>query len=225
MRLFVVLAASSLSLGLLGLGAAGCHKPNANVGMEGADVVTFSDRLDKDAPQLVDYWEDRVNKVGCTNIQRKTADIVVAKCAGVPIVLVKQGLDVTIGCKSISLPECKQLAREVAGTSKGTSASSDDVVIVMTKQIPNVGVGGQLVGRWAKAAEAAGCKPTVTKPDIAIFDCTEGRAGALIKTSNGAHWFGLGCFSMSKTACEQLHKRILEEGGGGEKKPDDGSTF
>ncbi|MBS2019909.1 MAG: hypothetical protein JST00_44005 [Deltaproteobacteria bacterium] len=205
-------------------GGAGCRQRDPNVGMEGNDVVTFSDRLDKDAPQLVDFWEDRVQKAGCTNIQRRSADVVVAKCGGVPIVLVKSGLDVTVGCKSITLPECKQLFRDVANAGKASGgASSDDVVIVMTKQIPSVSAGGQLIGRWAKAAELAGCKPTVTKPDIAIYDCTEGRAGALLKTANGAIWFGLGCFSMSKGACEQLHKRILEEAA--EKKPDESTTF
>lgn len=217
-----VVGASLVGVALLG--ETGCRQRDPNLGMEGNDVVTFSDHLDKDAPQLVDLWEDRAQKAGCTNIQRRSAGVVVAKCGGVPIVLVKQGLDVTIGCKSITLPECKQLASDVVSAGKPKSGgNADDVVIVMTKEIPSVGTGGQLVARWAKAAELAGCKATVKKPDIAIYDCTEGRAGALLKTANGSVFFGLGCFSMSKPACEQLHKRILEDAA--EKKPDESTTF
>ncbi len=213
-------------LSAVALWAAGCTRPEAKVGMGGeADVVTFSDYLDHDAPQIVDNWQARVVKVGCTNIERRTENLVVARCAGVPIAFVKQGLEITIGCKSVSLPECKRLASEIAksGSSNG-GGSGDDVIIVMTKQIPSPKVGGELVARWAKAAEGAGCKQTVMKPDIAIYDCTEGKAGALVKMANGAVWFGLGCFSMGKEKCEKLHKRIIEEGAPG-KPPEDGTTF
>ena len=210
---------------------AGCTRPEAKVGMAGeSDVVTFSDNLEHDSPQIVDNWQARVLKVGCTNVERRNENLVVARCSlidgrVVPIAFVKQGLEITIGCKSVSLVECKRLASEIVKSgSSGSSGSGEEVVIVMTKQIPSPKVGSELVGRWAKAAEAAGCKPTVIKPDIAIYDCTEGKAGALVKIANGATWFGLGCFSMGKDKCQMLHKRIIEEGAGG-KPPDEGTTF
>lgn len=80
-------------------------------GDDAADIVHFEQDLDEDAPGLLAEFEKRAQRYGCETAIKE--DNVVARCPDGPIVMVKQGLHVTVGCKGISLGECKQLFKHI----------------------------------------------------------------------------------------------------------------
>ncbi len=80
-------------------------------GDDDADIVHFEQDLDEDAPGLLGEFEKRAQRYGCETATKE--DNVLARCPDGPIVMVKQGLHVTVGCKGISLAECKQLFKHI----------------------------------------------------------------------------------------------------------------
>jgi hypothetical protein len=88
-----------------------------------SDIVYFEQDLDEDAPGILSEFERRAQRYGCETATKPGN--VVAKCSEGPIVMVKQGLHITIGCKAITLDECKQLFKHIADTKGGSGVERD----------------------------------------------------------------------------------------------------
>lgn len=88
-----------------------------------SDIVYFEQDLDEDAPAILSEFERRAQRYGCETTTKPGN--VVAKCSEGPIVMVKQGLHITVGCKAITLDECKQLFKHIADTKGGSGVERD----------------------------------------------------------------------------------------------------
>lgn len=89
-----------------------------------SDIVYFEQDLDEDAPGILAEFERRAQRYGCETSSKPGN--VVAKCSEGPIVMVKQGMHITVGCKAITLDECKQLFKHIADTKGGGSGVERD---------------------------------------------------------------------------------------------------
>jgi hypothetical protein len=97
------------SLVACGGGGGGGHSS----GGDDDDVVGWTTDLDSDAPTLVSYFSGKAESYGCQTAKRE-ANSVVEKCPEGPIVMLKEGRKVTIGCKSMSLAECRGLFKRIS---------------------------------------------------------------------------------------------------------------
>ena len=100
---------------LVGASLVACGGPRApaNGGGDDDDVVGWNTQLDSDAPTLVAYFSQKAESYGCQTGKR-TEDTVVEKCPEGPIVMLKEGRKVTIGCKGITLQECRGLFKRIS---------------------------------------------------------------------------------------------------------------
>ena len=88
-----------------------------------SDIVYFEQDLDEDAPAILSEFEKRAQRYGCETANKPGN--VVAKCSEGPIVMVKQGLHITVGCKGITLDACKELFQHIADTKSGNGVDRD----------------------------------------------------------------------------------------------------
>jgi hypothetical protein len=88
-----------------------------------SDIVYFEQDLDEDAPGILSEFEKRAGRYGCETANKPNN--VVAKCPEGPIVMVKQGLHITVGCKGITLDSCKLLFKHIADTKGGNGVDRD----------------------------------------------------------------------------------------------------
>lgn len=88
-----------------------------------SDIVYFEQDLDEDAPGILSEFEKRAERYGCETANKPNN--VVAKCPEGPIVMVKQGLHITVGCKGITLDSCKLLFKHIADTKGGNGVDRD----------------------------------------------------------------------------------------------------
>jgi hypothetical protein len=77
------------------------------------DVVGWTTELDSDAPTLLSYFSGKAESYGCKTAKHE-ANAVVEKCPEGPIIMLKEGRKVTVGCKSMSLAECRGLFKRIS---------------------------------------------------------------------------------------------------------------
>lgn len=82
-------------------------------GADGDDIVGWSTELDAPAPTLVRHFAEKAESYGCQAVRRRSESVVL-KCPEAPMVMLHEGLKVTIGCKGIPLDECRSLFRRIS---------------------------------------------------------------------------------------------------------------
>ncbi len=111
-RVFAAAVAVLVGSSLVACGGGGGGRPSGGGG-DDDDVVGWTTDLDSDAPTLVSYFSGKAESYGCQTAKRE-ATSVVEKCPEGPIVMLKEGRKVTIGCKGMSLPECRGLFKRIS---------------------------------------------------------------------------------------------------------------
>jgi hypothetical protein len=123
--LLAVVGALAVSLAASGCGSSNHHRrarerpeqTEEGNDDDAKDIVYFEHDLDEDDPAILNEFEGRAQAYGCETARKPQN--VVAKCPEGPIVLVKQELHLTIGCKGISLGECKELFKHIVEAKGG----------------------------------------------------------------------------------------------------------
>ncbi len=77
----------------------------------GDDVVGWQTDLEKDAP-LLEYFARKAEAYGCKTV-KSTDEGVAEQCHEGPIIMLKKGLRVTVGCKAMSLEDCRGLFQRI----------------------------------------------------------------------------------------------------------------
>lgn len=77
------------------------------------EVVGWTTELDAAAPTLVAYFEEKAQSYGCRTVRRRSESLVL-RCPEAPMVMLRDGLKVTVGCKGIPLDECRSLFRRIS---------------------------------------------------------------------------------------------------------------
>jgi hypothetical protein len=112
----------------LSLGCAPKHRPAAQPFEASSEarvdeIVKWETELTEDMPGLVGAFADRAQHYGC-DILKYDPQAVVASCNGVPIAMAKSSRMVSVGCRGVTLEECRALFRRVVeakGTDEGTT--------------------------------------------------------------------------------------------------------
>lgn len=86
------------------------------------EVVKWDAELSEDSPGLVAAFVDRAQHYGC-EILKHDDDAAVASCDGVKIAMAKSSRIVSVGCRGVTLEECRALFRRVVESrdAEGTS--------------------------------------------------------------------------------------------------------
>ena len=87
------------------------------------EVVKWDAVLSEDSPGLVAAFVDRAQHYGCA-IHKQDPDAAVATCDGIKIAMAKSSRVVSVGCRGVTLDECRALFRRVVTSREadGTSA-------------------------------------------------------------------------------------------------------
>lgn len=100
-------------------GCARKHRRSVAHGAEPAvrvdEVVKWDAVLSEDSPGLVAAFVDRAQRYGCA-ILKHDPDAAVASCDGIKIAMAKSSLVVSVGCRGVTLEECRALFRRVVET-------------------------------------------------------------------------------------------------------------
>jgi len=134
-RVFPTIARAALVLGCV-TSVVACHRSRKGVThggggavvepTEGGDpgtrvdeIVKWDTTLSEDMPGLVPAFVNRAHQYGCA-IHRAEPDAAVATCDGVRIAMAKSNLTVSVGCRGVTLEECRALFKRVVETSGAT---------------------------------------------------------------------------------------------------------
>lgn len=109
-RLLSAAVALAVGCSLIACGGGGGSSGN---GGGDDDVVGWTTELDNDAPTLLPYFSGKAETYGCKTTKNE-ANAVVEKCPEGPIIMLKEGRKVTVGCKGMSLPECRGLFKRIS---------------------------------------------------------------------------------------------------------------
>jgi hypothetical protein len=82
------------------------------------EIVKWDTELTEDMPGLVGAFVNRAHDYGC-EINKTEPEAAVATCDGVKIAMAKSNRVVSVGCRGVTLDECKSLFRRVVETKPG----------------------------------------------------------------------------------------------------------
>ncbi len=87
------------------------------------EIVKWDAELNEDAPGLVGEFVNRAEHYGCEILEREP-DAAVASCDGVKIGMAKSSRIVSVGCRGVTLDECRALFRRVVETREADGPSA-----------------------------------------------------------------------------------------------------
>jgi hypothetical protein len=85
-----------------------------------SEIVKWETDIEQDDPQMLDEFARRAERYGCKTSQDSTndGDYTLAQCREAPIMLVKNGLHITLMCKGVTIADCKALFGRIVDVNK-----------------------------------------------------------------------------------------------------------